>query len=252
LQQLDAVAVDGTPLVQQLHAAIPALTSVQNDIGPFAAAAKPALASLSTTLKQATGVIHNTTPVVTTLRNYVDASLPSTKLFAKLASNLQQHGFVENFLSITYYIAAALARFDGTSHMLSILLIGANNGACGSFATKPVPGCSAHYGSNPPYTPVRGVAAGAAAAARASRRASDCQSGPRLCARGTAGRQPRPAQASAHQAPARNTPAAAALSSAAPSAPSGSSNTSAPPPGNSNPGQQAGQTLQSLVQYLLK
>ncbi len=158
LQQLDIVAKDGTPLVQQLGAAAPALSRVQHDLVPFAAAAKPALASLQTTLKVGTTALRDVTPLVTTLRQYTQASLPNTKLFATLAANLQQHGFVENFLSVTYYITAALARFDGNSHLLSILLIGPNNGLCGVFATTPVAGCSAHYGSQPAFKPVKASA----------------------------------------------------------------------------------------------
>jgi phospholipid/cholesterol/gamma-HCH transport system substrate-binding protein len=258
LAQLDTVARAGTPLVQQLHAAVPALTRVQNDIGPFAAAAKPALASLRKTLHQASGAIRDTTPLVSTVRRYTESSLPGTKLFAKLGSNLQQRGFVENFLSVTYYIAASLARFDGNSHMLSILLVGAKNGLCGAYATAPVNGCSAHYGSQPAYRP----GAGAGAAARTPRRASSCAGGPRLCARGASGRQRQPAGAGAPRsqsaappasAPARTGPAAASSAGGEPSgAPSGSNPSQNPPSGNSNPVQQAGQNLQSLVQYLLK
>jgi hypothetical protein len=84
----------------------------------------------------------------------VSESLSNTLLFAKLTSNLQQHGFVENFLSILYYITASLSRFDDNSHLLSIFLLGPNNGLCSAYATKPVAGCSAHYGSAPRYTPV--------------------------------------------------------------------------------------------------
>ena len=158
LQQLDIVARDGTPLLQQLDAAVPALTSVQNDLGPFAAAAKPALAQLSSTLTKVTPEIREATPLVGTLSTYVNGSLPSALQFAKVTSNLQQHGFVENFLSIMYYISASLARFDRTSHLLSIFLVGPHNGVCSMYATKPVAGCSAHYGSQPPYKPERASA----------------------------------------------------------------------------------------------
>lgn len=204
LQQLDIVAKDGTPLVQQLGASAPALSRVQRDLVPFAAAAKPALSSLTTTLKVGTPALQNATPLITTVRQYTEASLPSTKLFAQLASNLQQHGFVENFLSVTYYIQAALARFDGISHLLSILLVGPNNGLCGTFATKPVPGCSAHYGSAPAYRPERPVASVASDGATPSD-----------------GAAPGPAAAGGHE-------------------------------GSGSASQDGSQSLQSLVQYLLK
>ncbi len=153
LQQLDTVAVAGTPLVAQLHAAVPALNRAQNDLGPFVLAANPALKKLGVALAKATPTIRATTPLVRTVRSYAAASLPGTQLFAKLASNLQQHGFVENFFGVVYYVAAGLARFDTTSHMLSILLVGAKNGLCGAYSTTPVAGCSAHFGSAPAYTP---------------------------------------------------------------------------------------------------
>src|SRR6202043_2335393 len=35
LAQLDTVAVNGTPLVQQIHAAVPSLNKVATDLGPF-------------------------------------------------------------------------------------------------------------------------------------------------------------------------------------------------------------------------
>jgi phospholipid/cholesterol/gamma-HCH transport system substrate-binding protein len=238
LKQLDTVAVDGTPLLQQIHASVPALNRVSSDLGPFVKAAKPALADLTQTLKQGIPSIRDTTPVVKTLRRYTDRSLPSTLLFARLAKNLQQHGFVENFLSVTYYIAASLARFDGISHLLSILLVGAHNGICTPYATKPVPGCSAHYGSNPAYTPAR------TSTRVAPRRASNCAGGQQLCARGTAHAQTTSPSGRAQQSGGGSTPSTGSLTS-----PGGGAAT--PPPAN-NPVQQTVQTLQNLVGYLLK
>jgi ABC-type transporter Mla subunit MlaD len=243
LAQLDIIARDGTPLVQQLHASVPALTRVENDLGPFVAAAKPALSQLGTTLRKAVPTIRDTTPVITTLRGYTSRSLPGTQLFAKLASNLQQRGFVENFLSVTYYIGASLARFDATSHLLSILLIGPQNGLCGAYSTKPVAGCSAHYGSSAPYKPAKAIAA-----APAHPRASQCSGALSVCARGAPERQRRPPKAV--HGPTSATPAPAAAPSAAPS----SSTTPSPAPtaGASGAVQQTSSTLQNLVNYLLK
>ncbi len=119
LSQLDTVAVDATPLVNQIHASVPALNRVANDFGPFVKVAQPGLADLGRALKKAIPAIRDTTPVVKTLRAYTARSLPGTELVARLFSNLQQHGFVENLISIFYYIAASLSRYDSTSHLLS-------------------------------------------------------------------------------------------------------------------------------------
>jgi phospholipid/cholesterol/gamma-HCH transport system substrate-binding protein len=164
LQQLDTFAVGATPLVRQIHAAVPSLDKVANDLGPFVAAARPALAQLGTALKNAIPAIRDTTPLIGVLRSYLAKSAPSTKLMGKLLANLQQHGFVENFLSVVYYVSTATARFDATSHVLPAYMIPLF--ACSNYATTPVAGCDAHYGSSPAYTPQRALARQAAAPPR--------------------------------------------------------------------------------------
>jgi hypothetical protein len=200
-------------------------------------AAKPALADLSASLRKATPAIRDTTPLVKQVRSYVTSSLPGTQLFARLASNLQQHGFAENFLSVFYYVGASLARFDATSHMLAILLVGAQNGLCGSYATTPVNGCSAHYGAQPGYSP--SAIAQAGSHARAS--AGPAKGGPR---QGTG--------------PAPSTPSqpAGSPSQSGGSQPTGGNGGGAPggsqPQPPSGPVQQTVGTLNNLVNYLLK
>lgn len=153
LSKLDAVAVGGTPLVRQLHAAVPALNRASVDLVPFAAAARPALAKLGAAVRRVIPALVRSAPLLTTLRRYADRSERGTLLSARLFSNLQRHGFFENFFSVFYYIGASLARHDATSHLLSILLLSPDNGLCGNYATTPVPACSAHYGSQPAYRP---------------------------------------------------------------------------------------------------
>jgi ABC-type transporter Mla subunit MlaD len=155
LRQLDAVAVDGTPLLGELQAAAPALNRVSADLGPFVQVARPGLARLSTALGQAIPAIRASTPLIDAITRYSRLSEPSTILAAQLYKNLQRHGFTEYFLGVFYYVAASLARFDSTSHILPLLLVAPGNGACSQFATSPVAGCSAHYGSAPAYQPER-------------------------------------------------------------------------------------------------
>jgi phospholipid/cholesterol/gamma-HCH transport system substrate-binding protein len=240
LQQLDTVAVQGTPLVQQLGAAVPALNHVQADLGPFVAKAKPGLAKLRSALKKAIPAIRRTTPVLTALRTYTHRSLPSTLLTSRLFKNLQQHGFTENFLSVVYYVGAALARFDSTSHMLPLLLVGADNGLCGNYATKPLPVCSAHFGAQPAYTPSAASSRHAApGAARASAPAAPTQ----VQAGGTQTAQGQTPPAAA-QAPSRKPGALQQVTSAALGT---LQSILQPPPQSQNP-----RTLQGLLNYLLK
>ena len=241
LQQLDIVARDGTPLLQQVHAAVPSLNQVSSDLGPFVTAAKPALASMSVALKKAIPAIKATTPLTEALASYTHRSLPGAQLFARLGANLQQHGFIENFLSITYYIAASLSRFDQNGHLLPLLLQGPDNGLCGSFATKPIAACSAHYGRQQSYTPQSGGTS--ATAAQAARSDANCAAQPRLCARGRPGRQQHPPQSGAPPSPvASGAPSSGSSSTSTASATSTTSTAASPPPPT--------QPLQSLFNYL--
>jgi ABC-type transporter Mla subunit MlaD len=158
LSQVDALARNGTPLLGQLTVAAPWLDRVSTDLGPFSAAAGPALARMTAALRQGIPALREATPLVRAISAYTGRSKANTLLTSRLYANLQRHGFVENFLSVMYYIAASLSRFDSTSHMLSLLLVAPQNGACGQYATSPTPGCSAHYGAQPSYTPERAQA----------------------------------------------------------------------------------------------
>jgi ABC-type transporter Mla subunit MlaD len=158
LTQIDAVARQGTPLLTALRAAAPTLDRLSTDLGPFVAVAKSGLARTSQALRQSIPALHQSLPLLGQIQTYARGSLSSTELTARLYKNLQRHGFVEGFLSVVYYVATSLSRFDGTSHMLPLMLIAPHSGACGSYSTRPVAGCSAHYGSQPPYQPERAQA----------------------------------------------------------------------------------------------
>ena len=111
---------DGTPLLQQLRAAAPSLNRVsarsravrgRRQAGPRHAVERRSGKAI---------------PAIRDVDAAGDDDQRSTRrprcrarsCSPRCASNLQQHGFVENFLSVTYYIAASLARFDATSHLL--------------------------------------------------------------------------------------------------------------------------------------
>ncbi len=151
LQQVDSVAINGTPLLQQLDAAAPSLDRVEKDLGPLVSAAAPALPKFAHAIKVAIPAIRTATPLIDTVTNYAQRSLASTQLTSQLYENLERHGFSEYFLSVLYYVATSLSRYDSTSHVLPLKLIAPKGGACGNYATKPVAGCSARYGSHPAY-----------------------------------------------------------------------------------------------------
>jgi ABC-type transporter Mla subunit MlaD len=195
LTQADLLVRSGTPLLAQLRAAAPLLVGVDQDFRPFVRVAVPGLSRIAAAIRTAIPAIRQTTPLAGAVRAYLRRSLSRTRLFARLLINLQAHGFIENFFSVAYYIAASLARHDSISHLLGVLLVGPQNGACGAYATKPVSGCGAHYGAQPSYTPEPDARRGARgpAAPRPARRASPAPAGARpgrRAARGPGGTRP--------------------------------------------------------------
>jgi phospholipid/cholesterol/gamma-HCH transport system substrate-binding protein len=228
LTQLDSVATQGTPLLQQLRAASPSLNQVAADLGPFAAVAKPAVSDLSSALGQAIPAIRQSTPLIQSLRNYADRSKASTATAGRLFTNLQQHGFTEEFLSIFYYVGTALSRFDSTSHLLPLFAIAPQNGACALYSTKPVAGCSAHFGDQPGYQ----TETASAARERSHTPARSRRAGGPSHSGGTASATP----------PAASSPAPQPTTPAGP-LPSLPSLPSVPPPPS---------VLQAIAKYLLK
>jgi phospholipid/cholesterol/gamma-HCH transport system substrate-binding protein len=157
LKQLDTVATTGTPLLKNLRAATPSLNKIDNDIVPFTKVAKPALASLSSAVSTVIPDTQQITPLVATIANYLQASKGTTANFSKLLTNLLQHGFSENFLSVLYYVATSLGKYDQNSHMLSSLLLFPGNGLCATYSTTPTTNqdCNGHYQAQSAYTPER-------------------------------------------------------------------------------------------------
>jgi phospholipid/cholesterol/gamma-HCH transport system substrate-binding protein len=261
LAQLDVVARQGTPLVQQIHVAAPYLNRVSSDLGPFVAQAKPGLAKLAVALDKTIPAIKHVTPVVQALGDYTTRSLSKTQLSGKLYTSLQHSGFIENFLGIVYYVGAGIARFDQNSHLLDFALESIQNGECLGYAQTPVPGCGANYGSAP------ASAARPAPTGHGSATASGTGAGTRPAAtepgggRATAQQQ---APAAAQQPPAAPQPQPSGASpgvgqllgggtTSAGQPPAGGQNPGGPNPGGgSSGGGSSGGPLLNLLNYLLK
>lgn len=141
LRDLDAVAVNGTPLLDELRAAAPSLDRLSTDLGPFAARARPELARLERTLARGTRATRRSLPLVTAIARYVHASLPNARLAGQVFANLRDRGAIEFLLSFFYHGAESGARFDAVSHILPSRL---SVDQCSQYASTPVAGCSAN------------------------------------------------------------------------------------------------------------
>ena len=145
LQRLDQLTADGTPVLSDLRAAAPGVNRLIREVEPFAVAGVPALRELGSVATRARRTIRVVRPVLVELRELARAGIPTAELLDTLFVSLRDRGFVEGLLNFTYYGAAASSRYDAISHILPAHFSSSN---CGTFATTPVPGCSANYGAD--------------------------------------------------------------------------------------------------------
>jgi virulence factor Mce-like protein len=146
LTRLNGVAADGTPVLRDLRAATPGLTSLVDQVGPFSDAAQPALVRLAVASDTGRRTIKAARPVVGLLRTFAASAGPTGTSLNALLVDLQQRGGIEHLLKFIYGGAAAASRYDSISHILPAHIF---SGSCGIYADTPVAGCSANYGAQP-------------------------------------------------------------------------------------------------------
>lgn len=146
MSRLNAVADDGTPVLRDLRASTPALSAVVDELVPFSEAAQPALDRLGAAAVTGRATVRTARPVVRLLRTFARSAGPAGTSLNALLVNLQERGGVEALLKFVYGAAAATSRYDAISHILPAHIFA---GECAIYATTPVAGCSANFGSTP-------------------------------------------------------------------------------------------------------
>lgn len=146
LARLNEVAADGTPVLRDVRAATPGLSSLVDQIVPFTGAARPAVSHLATAAGTGSRTITAARPVVKLLRGFAASAGPTGRQLNRLLVNLQQRGGVEHLLNFVYAGAAVAARYDSVSHLVPAHII---LNTCSVYSEKPVAGCSANYGAAP-------------------------------------------------------------------------------------------------------
>lgn len=163
LRKVDSFAVAARPTVAALgRSAVPfshALTNLQS----FAATSDPVLRGLRKTIRHSLPALRRARPTLAKARRFTTVAKPVAPVLSSLFTNLRDRGLIEGTLKLFYYLSAASARFDATSHVLPAHLI-LND--CVQYTTSPTPGCSAHYYDQPGRTN-NGVARARAQAAGA-------------------------------------------------------------------------------------
>jgi virulence factor Mce-like protein len=143
LGDLNTLTTVGRPLLGELRAATPGIERVVDQLTPFSKAALPVLGDLSETSDIGRATVKASIPVVHTLRKFAADALPTGRLLNSLLVNLRQRGFVENLNLFGYYAAAALSRYDQTSHIFPAHAV---ISTCSTYAMTPVAGCNAFFG----------------------------------------------------------------------------------------------------------
>jgi virulence factor Mce-like protein len=175
LRELDAIAVEGRPVLANLRRASPSVSALANRIGPLARAARPTLARLGNAAVKGKTALDDSMPFLGSLRRTLTELQPLTPTTRDLLSSLVERGGTEGLLRFFYNAAVATSRYDGTSHIFPAHLV---DGLCGLYRTAepPIAGCNGRFsgGTADPTATSRGkkgaglAAAGPAPAAPAA------------------------------------------------------------------------------------
>jgi phospholipid/cholesterol/gamma-HCH transport system substrate-binding protein len=139
---LEYFSNSGTPVVEALGKAAPALTQATRALTPFAAASTVSLKSLGASGETAGPKIHAADPVVKKIRDLaLSGAVPTTELAETLVSARKTGGF-DGIADLIYNSAAATNEFDRYGHFTRSLTALTN---CIDYVNAPTTGCSANF-----------------------------------------------------------------------------------------------------------
>jgi ABC-type transporter Mla subunit MlaD len=132
----------GTPVVEALGKAAPALTKATRALTPFSAASTVSLKSLGATGEVTGPKIRAADPVVLKIRDLATSgAAPTTELAQFLVSTRKNKGF-DGLADLIYNSAASTNEFDQYGHFTRSLFALTN---CIDYVTAPTSGCSANF-----------------------------------------------------------------------------------------------------------
>jgi ABC-type transporter Mla subunit MlaD len=151
LRQLQPLLVDlgnladqGTPLMAELGKSASALGRQFQNLTPFAKAARPALIALGKSSQQSQPALIATEPLARRLGKLGSATVPSARLLDRLLASLDRTGGIEQLMAVLFYGTTASNGFDSIGHYVRTEPL---VGDCTAYAQRPVPACSANFGS---------------------------------------------------------------------------------------------------------
>ena len=142
MADLGTLAEEMTPVVSDLGAAAPDLNRIIEGLGPFSQAGIPALASLGEAGESGIPDLQASLPVIKDTRALAKSLAPVAPTLAGLLASFQRNDGIERAMDFLLYGVAATNGFDALGHYLRAGLI---VNQCTSYATRPVPGCTANF-----------------------------------------------------------------------------------------------------------
>jgi virulence factor Mce-like protein len=218
---LNDFSSSATPLLADLRATAPSLTTLTAALPDFISAATPATSALGAAAAEGTSAARTAAPVIRLLGVFASHAAPTAKLLDQLLISLRDRGAIEGLLNFVYSLGTAGSVYDSLSHIATIDAV-----VPPCIADQSYPGCDANF--HPSAAALDSTSdAGSRHRARARARSGSGSGSPARSHRRQSGTARNQTTVSPAQAPAATTPAPAA-----------------PQPSTA--------ALQGLLQYLIK
>ena len=144
MADLGTLADQGTPLMTSLGQSASALGQQFANLTPFAAKARTALIDLGASAQKSQPALIATMPLAQRLRSLGRAGQPTASNLEKLTASLDSSGGIEQLMALLFRGTSAANGFNSLGHYVRDEPLVSS---CTSFATPPVPGCSANFAS---------------------------------------------------------------------------------------------------------
>jgi phospholipid/cholesterol/gamma-HCH transport system substrate-binding protein len=138
----ESFSTAGTPVVEYLGKAAPALTKATRALTPFSAASTVSLKSLGATGEVAGPKIRAADPVVRKIRDLGQSGAQPTSELASFLGSTRKEGGFDSLADLIYNSAAATNEFDQYGHFTRTLAQLTN---CNLYVTAPTSSCSANF-----------------------------------------------------------------------------------------------------------
>jgi ABC-type transporter Mla subunit MlaD len=147
MAKLSDFSDQATPTFAEFRAGAPAIARSTEALGPFAAAAKPALTTLGTAAAQSRKPLVNSDPMLVKIRNLSQKAAPGTKLLGGLLTSLRKTGGFQKLVEFPYFTTGGINGFDQYGHFLRAGLV--IPPGCTALVTTIGFGCQALWGQAP-------------------------------------------------------------------------------------------------------